>query len=189
MSQTIALTTEEFNEKIRNIGILLLDVDGVLTDGRLYFAESGSEFKSFNTLDGQGIKALRRSGVEVGIITGRRSQLVARRAADLGIELLIQGREDKYTAMQELLADRDFALSQIAFLGDDYPDLSVMTRVGLSLSVANAHPEVVCRSHYQTQRRGGEGAVREVCDLIMRSQGTYDRMLASYIQPLVEPDC
>ncbi len=183
MSTVIPLDDAALAEKIRAIRILLLDVDGVLTDGRLYFTDNGSELKSFHTLDGQGIKALRRSGVEVGIITGRRSQLVAKRAADLGIELLIQGREDKYTAMQELLSGRDFAHDQIAFLGDDYPDLSVMTQVGLSLSVANAHPEVVSRSHYQTRRRGGEGAVREVCDMIMRIQGTYDQILASYIQP------
>ncbi len=167
-------------EKLRLIKLLLLDVDGVLTDGRLYFSEEGHESKAFNTLDGHGIKLLRRSGVEVGIITGRESKLVARRAQDLGISLLIQGREDKYTALQELLGEFPCELSEIAFMGDDYPDLSVMTKVGLSLSVPNAALPVRERAHWCSNKRGGEGAVREACDLIMTAQGTFDAALAFY---------
>jgi len=181
MNNLINVNDQELTEKVLAIRLLLLDVDGVMTDGKLYFSSEGIEMKSFNTLDGQGIKSLRRSGVEVGIITGRTSALVAKRAADLGIHLLIQGREDKYTAMTELLAGHDYALSEIAFLGDDYPDLSVMTKVGLSLSVSNAHHEVVKRSHWQSQSRGGEGAVREACDFIMQIQGSYDTILHDYL--------
>ncbi len=172
---------DALQEKAQAIKLLLLDVDGVLSDGKISFTNSGEEIKSFNTLDGHGIKMLRASGVEVGIITGRQSRIVEKRASDLGIHLLIQGREDKYTAMTELLQHFPCDLAHIAFLGDDYPDLSVMTKVGLSMSVANAHPEVAARSHWQSQARGGEGAVREACDFIMREQNTYNAALERYI--------
>lgn len=168
-------------QKAAEVKLLLLDVDGVLTDGRLFFSNEGVEMKAFNTLDGHGIKMLRRSGVEVGIITGRKSALVEKRAKDLGIHLLIQGREDKFTALQEMLEGFPCELEQIAFLGDDYPDLSVMTKVLLSCSVANAHPELLKRSDWTSQRRGGEGAVRELCDFIMKSQNTYDSALQVYL--------
>lgn len=172
----------EFVAKLRNVRLLLLDVDGVLTDGKLYFSEDGRETKAFNTLDGHGIKMLRRSGVEVGFITGRTSQLVARRAKDLGITLLMQGREDKFSALQELLQEFPFELEHIAFMGDDYPDLSVMTRVGLALTVPNAAAAVRERAHWESSAKGGEGAVREVCDLIMQAQGSFSAALAPYIE-------
>ncbi len=171
----------EFERLARGIKLLLLDVDGVMTDGKLYFSNSGEEMKCFNTLDGHGIKMLRKSGVEVGIITGRTSNLVAKRARDLGVHLLMQGREDKHKALEEMLATHPCELANIAFLGDDYPDLGVMSKVGLSVSVANAHPEIIARSHWQTQRRGGDGAVRELCDLIMQAQGSYHSGLEAHI--------
>ena len=171
----------ELRERASRIKLLLLDVDGVLTDGRLYFGNQGEEFKSFSTLDGQGIKALQKSGVKVGIITGRTSNLVARRASDLGIEILVQGREDKWEALQEILREHPFALDEIAFMGDDWPDLTVMTRVGLAFTVANAHFSVAARSHWQSRERGGEGAVRSACDLIMQAQGTFESILATYL--------
>lgn len=173
--------TTDLPQRITPIRLLLLDVDGVLSDGRLFFNNQGDEFKSFNTLDGQGIKALQRSGVKVGIITGRTSDLVARRARDLGIGILVQGREDKWDALQEIQREHPYALEQIAFMGDDWPDLTVMTRVGLALCPANAHPEVRARSHWQSDARGGEGAVRAACDLIMQAQGTYAAALAPYL--------
>ncbi|WP_323815760.1 KdsC family phosphatase [Cellvibrio sp. NN19] len=175
------LTPQEVNQRAAQIKLLLLDVDGVLTDGRLYFGNNGEEFKSFSTLDGQGMKALQKSGVKVGIITGRTSHLVARRASDLGIEILVQGREDKWEALQEILQSHSYELSEIAFMGDDWPDLSVMTRVGLALTVANAHTSVATRAHWQSRERGGEGAVRAACDLIMQAQGTFDAALAPYL--------
>lgn len=177
--------TPEFHPDLQaraaKIKLLLLDVDGVLTDGRLYFGNDGAEFKSFNTLDGQGIKALQKTGVQVGIITGRTSQLVAKRAQDLGIGILLQGREDKWTALQEIMQNHPFDLHEIAFMGDDWPDLGVMTRVGLAISPANAHFSVSERAHWQTIQRGGEGAVRAACDLLMQAQGSFDRTLSIYL--------
>nr|WP_255775508.1 HAD hydrolase family protein [Microbulbifer sediminum] len=160
---------------------LVLDVDGVLTDGRLYFDNSGNELKTFNTLDGHGIKMLQKSGVQVAIITGRRSSVVERRAHDLGIHKLIQGREDKFSALQELLDGEGCRLDDIAYVGDDYPDLLVMTRIGCPISVPNAAPPVRERALWVTSCRGGEGAVREVCDRIMHAQGTFTAALAPYI--------
>ena len=171
----------ELRERAAQIRLFLLDVDGVLTDGRLYFSNSGEEFKSFSTLDGQGIKALQKTGVKVGIITGRISNLVARRAKDLGIEILVQGREDKWDALQEILQQHSYALHEIAFMGDDWPDLTVMTRVGLAFTVANAHTCVAQRAHWQSAERGGEGAVRAACDLIMQAQNTFDAALNTYL--------
>ncbi len=177
----VLASESEVIAKAKAIKLLLLDVDGVLSDGKIYFTNNGEEIKSFNTLDGHGIKMLRKSGVEVGIITGRQSAIVEKRAHDLGVHLLIQGREDKFHALQEMLSDFPCELSNIAFLGDDYPDLTVMTRVGLSLSVANAHREVAQRSHWQTSIKGGEGAVREACDMIMLAQGSYQAALEPYL--------
>ena len=177
----IFITREEFLQRAKPIRLLLLDVDGVLTDGKLYFDNQGQETKAFSTLDGHGIKLLRKSGVEVGIITGRTSQLVERRAKDLGIPLIIQGREDKFTALEEMLEKFPCELSEIAYIGDDHPDLLVMTKVQLAITVANGHPDVVARSHWQTERKGGEGAVREICDLIMTAQNTYEEALSRYI--------
>lgn len=173
--------TDEITKKARKIQLLVLDVDGVLTDGKLYFSSDGTETKAFNTLDGHGIKLLRKSGVEVAIITGRTSELVGRRARDLGVQQLVQGREDKLAALQELLVDNPVDLEAIAFMGDDYPDLTVMRRVGLALTVAGALPIMTENAHWQSQHRGGEGAVREACDMIMQAQGTYQQALAPYL--------
>lgn len=175
------LTTPELYSRANRIKLLLLDVDGVLTDGRLYFSNQGDEFKTFSTLDGHGIKMLQKSGVKVGIITGRTSNLVAKRANDLGISILIQGREDKWDALQEILSEHSVDLEEIAFMGDDWPDLSVMCRVGLALTPANGHHSVVERSHWQSQARGGEGAVREACDMLMKAQNTFDAILKPYL--------
>jgi 3-deoxy-D-manno-octulosonate 8-phosphate phosphatase (KDO 8-P phosphatase) len=175
------LAAPELQARARRIKLLLLDVDGVLTDGRLYFSNQGDEFKTFNTLDGQGIKMLQKSGVKVGIITGRTSNLVSKRASDLGIKILVQGREDKWDALQEILVEYPLDLQDIAFMGDDWPDLTIMCRVGLALTPANGHLSVVERSHWQSQARGGEGAVREVCDMLMKAQHTFDEILKPYL--------
>lgn len=171
----------EITERAKRIKLLLLDVDGVLTDGRLYFSNQGDEFKTFNTLDGHGLKMLQKSGVKVGIITGRTSNLVAKRANDLGIKILIQGREDKWAALQEILQEHPLPLEDIAFMGDDWPDLTVMCRVGLALAPANAHVSVAERAHWVSNLRGGEGAVREACDLIMTAQNTFASILKPYL--------
>ena len=168
-------------ERARRIRLAIFDVDGVLTDGRLYFMPDGTEFKSFNTLDGHGIKMLRASGVEVAIISGRNSPLVEKRAANLGIPHLIQGREDKLNALDELLRLVPVELDQIAFLGDDLPDLQVMRRVGLGMAVATADSFVREHAHGITLAAGGQGAAREFCELIMRAQGTLEQARAAYL--------
>lgn len=172
---------EILQQKLAKVRHLILDVDGVLTDGKLYFDNKGNELKTFHTLDGHGIKMLQQSGVAVAIITGRRSGLVEKRAHDLGITRLIQGREDKYTAFKELFAGESYDLDNIAYIGDDYPDLQVMTRIGCPIAVPSAAPPVLERAIWVTDKQGGEGAVREVCDRIMRAQGTFDAALAPYI--------
>jgi len=169
------------HERAALIRLAIFDVDGVLTDGRLYFMPDGTEFKSFNTLDGHGIKMLIASGVQVAIISGRNSPLVERRAANLGIEHLIQGREDKLTALDELRQRLPVSMEQIAFLGDDLPDLPVMRRVGLGMAVASADPFVREHAHGVTLACGGQGAAREFCELIMRAQGTIDQARAPYL--------
>lgn len=179
----MATDTETLDAKARQIRLLALDVDGVLTDGRLYLGGNGEELKAFNTLDGHGIKLLQQSGVKVGIITGRKSALVARRAAELGIDLLLQDRLDKLNALKEMLTEVELDLSQVAFMGDDLPDLAPMCRVGLALTVPNAHPVVRQHAHWQSARNGGEGAVREACDWLMQAQDTFDAVIARYLNP------
>jgi 3-deoxy-D-manno-octulosonate 8-phosphate phosphatase (KDO 8-P phosphatase) len=171
---------ENLKHKAQKIRLLVLDVDGVLTDGGLYYAPGGEEIKVFNTLDGHGIKTLQRSGVDVAIITGRRSEQITRRAEALNIRYVIQGREDKFAALEELLEQKPLALDQIAMMGDDWPDLAVMVKVGLALTVPNAHIEVLQRAHWQSRNLGGQGAVREACDLILKAQGHYAASLALY---------
>jgi 3-deoxy-D-manno-octulosonate 8-phosphate phosphatase (KDO 8-P phosphatase) len=170
------------SNKIKSIRLVAFDVDGVLTDGGLYLSDSGEEFKRFNSLDGHGLKMLRASGVELAIITGRKSACVELRAKNLGIQRLYQGVEDKWEAMQSLLADLDLAPEVTAFMGDDVIDLPVMRRVGLALSVPAAPQLVRNHAHYVSQREGGHGAVREVCELIMAAQGTLATQLAPYLK-------
>lgn len=159
--------------------LIAFDVDGVFTDGRIYYGADGEMLKAFNTLDGHGIKQLARAGIEVAIITGRRSGIVATRAAELGIQRVHQGVRDKAQALTALLADTGVPLAAVAYMGDDWPDLAVLCRVGLAFAPANAHPDVLARVHHVTAARGGEGAVREACDLILRARGGYDALLAA----------
>lgn len=161
----------------KKIQLLLLDVDGVLTDGRLYFTNSGEEFKSFHTLDGHGIKMLMSIGVEVGIITGRQSDIVRKRCADLGIRLVYQGREDKLEVLQEIVSARAIALHEIAYAGDDLPDLPVLRAVGLGFSVPAGHSSVKTVAHAITEAPGGLGAVREITDFLLEARGAYARFL------------
>jgi 3-deoxy-D-manno-octulosonate 8-phosphate phosphatase (KDO 8-P phosphatase) len=167
--------------RAKKIRLLVLDVDGVLSDGKLYFSNNGEEIKAFNSLDGHGIKMLQASGVEVAIITGRTSQIVQKRAQNLGINLLLQGREDKLAALDELLADKTLNNDEIAHMGDDYPDLPLIRKVGLGLAPANAHSIVTQYCHWQSQYNGGKGAVREACDLIMTAQESFDDALGPYL--------
>ena len=164
------------------ISLIAFDIDGVMTDGGLYFSDSGEEFKRFNSLDGHGIKMLKASGVQVAIITGRTSQCVTKRAENLGIEHVYQGVERKLEAMVDLLDKLKLSRDVTAYMGDDVVDLTVMRHVGLSISVPDSPQIVREHSDYVTQRRGGHGAVREACELIMSAQGTLDAQLAPYLK-------
>ena len=157
--------TSDLLERGKHIKLAVFDVDGVLTDGRLYFLEDGSEFKTFNTLDGQGIKMLMAGGVQTAIISGRKTPVVERRAQNLGIPHLYQGREDKLVVLDELLGQLGLSYEQ----------------VGLGMAVANAAGFVREHAHGTTQARGGEGAAREFCELILRAQGRLDAALAAYL--------
>jgi len=167
-------------EAAQKIKLLLLDVDGVLTDGRLYFGNTGEELKAFDIHDGLGIKLLQRGGINVGIITGRSSDLVKRRAKELSIDPLVQGREDKLTALNQLLENMNICFEEIAFVGDDLPDLAVIRRVGLGITPANGNHILASQALWQTKRSGGNGAVREVAELILHAQGKLESLLASY---------
>ncbi len=169
-------------ERAKKIKLMIFDVDGVLTDGGLRYGAEGELVKTFNALDGHGIKLLQEYGVQVGIISARNSAIVARRAADLGIQRLKQGVHDKRIAFEQTLEDLHLSAEACGFMGDDVIDLPVMTRVGFAASVPNGHPEVQSRAHYVAQVRGGHGAVREVCDLILRAQNNYETALASYLR-------
>jgi len=160
-----------------SVKLLLLDVDGVLTDGRLYFSNSGEEIKSFHTLDGHGIKMLMSIGVDVGIITGRQSEIVRKRCADLGIKLAYQGREDKLKVLHEIVKERALPLHAIAYAGDDLPDRPVLQAVGLSFSVPAGHASVKTVVHAITDAPGGQGAVREITDFLLEAHGAYEAFL------------
>ncbi|MEA3251263.1 MAG: HAD-IIIA family hydrolase [Pseudomonadota bacterium] len=168
-------------ERARHIRLLVLDVDGVMTDGQLYFQADGQETKAFSTQDGQGIKLLRHAGIEVAIITGRESPMVARRAAALGIEHVFQGRDDKLTLLRELLDTLDLDFEQIAYCGDDLPDLASIHYAGLGISVPNAPDYVRERADWVTLRPGGHGAVREICDGLLQMRGHWTALLDAYL--------
>lgn len=168
-------------EKAKKIKLMVFDVDGVLTNGQLFFATDGCELKAFNILDGQGIKMLQKCGIQTALITGRNSSIVAKRAKDLGIEHLYQGREDKLVALKELLQNTGITMEETAYAGDDLPDLAAIRAAGLGITVANAHPFVAKHADWQTQLAGGAGAAREICDLILDAQGQLDCLHAQYL--------
>lgn len=167
--------------KIKQLKLLILDVDGVLTDGRLFFDDVGKEYKCFHARDGHGIKLLRQSGVEVAVISGRTSNSVAIRMRTLGVELVYQGHENKRAAFVEILKHLNLRPEQTAHVGDDVLDLPIMVQAGFAVAVADANFAVKQRADWCTQLPGGLGAVREVCDLIMQVQGTFDAALQNYL--------
>ena len=171
----------EIRERAGRIKLAIFDVDGVLTDGRLWYAEDGHELKAFHVHDGLGLKRLRANGIEVAIITARISHLVAQRMADLGVVHLYQGQNDKRVCFDQLLHALQLGADQCAYTGDDLPDLCVMNQVGLAIAVANAHPTVASQAHWSTRKEGGSGAVREVCDLLLEAQGKAEAELAAHL--------
>jgi 3-deoxy-D-manno-octulosonate 8-phosphate phosphatase (KDO 8-P phosphatase) len=162
------------------IKVLILDVDGVLTDGSLTYGADGEVTKTFNVLDGLGIELLQKTGVAVAIISARTSPVVVKRAADLKIMHVYQGTHDKRIAFAALLEATGASAEQCGYIGDDVIDLPLLRKVGFAVAVPSGHPEVQHRAHYVTKANGGRGAVREVCDMLMRAQGNYDAALAPY---------
>ena len=157
-------------DKVRRIRLVVFDVDGVFTDGRLYYSDRDEELKSFHTRDGYGVKRLLESGIQVAIISGRESKAVARRMDELGVKHVFQGCKDKVPVLEELMQTTGVGPAAVAFVGDDMPDAEPMARVGLGVAVADAHPKLRKRAVYKTRLPGGHGAVREVCDLILDAQ-------------------
>jgi 3-deoxy-D-manno-octulosonate 8-phosphate phosphatase (KDO 8-P phosphatase) len=170
------------SSKASRIRLLILDVDGVLTDGGLLFDAHGVEYKTFNSLDGHGIRMLLESAIEVAIITGRNSTIVSQRAQELGVRHLYQGCDDKLAAFNELLQKTAIEPGQVAYMGDDLPDLPILRRVGLAIAVQNAHGFVKQHCDWVTTLPGGRGAVREVTDSILQAQGLLDARQNQYLE-------
>ena len=171
---------QEALPRARQVRLLLLDVDGVLTDGTITYGTDGIETKSFHTQDGLGLKLLQESGVAAGIITARTSEAVLRRARELGFAHVVQGAADKLAAFEAILRETGLRPPQTAYMGDDWMDLPLLNRVGLAAAPANAVAEVRQRVHYTTERTGGRGAVREVCDLLLEAQSNLERLFARF---------
>lgn len=167
--------------KAKNVKLLIMDVDGVLSDGKIIYDANTVETKGFNVQDGFGIQRIHQAGIQTAIITGRTSDIVTHRAKELKITHLVQGREDKLTALNELLANIGISLAECAYIGDDWPDIKALQSVGFAVAVANANGEVIKRVDMVTTRSGGEGAVRELCDLLLKATGHYEDILASYV--------
>ncbi|MGC9403580.1 3-deoxy-manno-octulosonate-8-phosphatase KdsC [Vibrio genomosp. F10] len=158
----------------KEIKLLICDVDGVFSDGRIYMGNNGEELKTFHTRDGYGVKSLMNAGIEVAIITGRQSQIVENRMKALGISLIYQGQDDKVKAYQDICIKLNIAPQQTGYIGDDLIDWPVMEKVGLKVCVADGHPLLARRANYVTSIKGGHGAVREVCDLILQARDELD---------------
>jgi len=173
---------QDILEKAKQIELVIFDIDGVLTDGSLFIGDDGQEYKAFNSKDGHGLRMLMDGGVDVAIITGRQSEVVKHRAGDLGITRIYQGKREKLPAFLELLEETKLSAEQVAYVGDDVVDLPVMSKVGLAICVQNGHAFVKQHSHWVTDAAGGQGAGREVCELLLQARGKLDDMLQSYIK-------
>jgi 3-deoxy-D-manno-octulosonate 8-phosphate phosphatase (KDO 8-P phosphatase) len=172
----------ELERRASRIKLLLMDCDGVLTDGRITLLEDGDELKSFHTRDGHGLVLLHRAGLRSGIISGRTAKAVDRRARDLGVSFVYQGILDKIATFNELTSSEELDNGEIAYIGDDVTDIPLMNRVGLAVAVADAVAETKAASHYTTELAGGFGAVREVCELILKAQGHWNGLMNRYLK-------
>jgi 3-deoxy-D-manno-octulosonate 8-phosphate phosphatase (KDO 8-P phosphatase) len=179
----MALAPEELLARQREIRLLILDVDGVLTDGSLFLGDGGEQYKAFNSRDGHGIRMAQQGGLEVAVLTGRNSEVVTHRMRDLGVRHLLQGRRDKREALTELLAQTGFTAAHSAFVGDDILDLPAMRQVALGVAVADAHPLVLEHADWHTLAPGGRGAVREVCEALLAAQGRLETIFRAYLEP------
>jgi 3-deoxy-D-manno-octulosonate 8-phosphate phosphatase (KDO 8-P phosphatase) len=177
------MARKDWKERAKKVRLLLLDVDGVMTDGRLGFDGEGREFKFFFARDGIGIRLLQQAGVRVGILSGRRAKVVTLRAKELGISLVRQKIQDKSRALDEILAAEKLRPEQVCYMGDDLVDLPVLRRVGLAVAVADAATEVKSAAHLVTQTPGGRGAVREACETILKIQGKWGKGTRKFFFP------
>jgi 3-deoxy-D-manno-octulosonate 8-phosphate phosphatase (KDO 8-P phosphatase) len=175
----------EIERRASRIRLLLMDCDGVLTDGRIELLENGDESKTFHTRDGHGIVLMHRAGLSTGLISGRSSTLVERRARELGMKHVRQGTWDKVKDYEELLTEAGVSEEESAFIGDDVTDIPLMHRAGFAVAVADAVPETLAAAHYVTRLPGGFGAVREVCELILKAQGQWGDLMKRYIKEQV----
>lgn len=175
------LLNADLRARFKKIKLLILDVDGVMTDGGLTLGDDGQEYKTFHAHDGLGMKLLKASGVNIAIITGRTSNVVKKRAESTGVAHFYQGAEDKLTAFYDLIKTTNLPAEACAFMGDDVVDLPPMLQCGLSLAVPDAPDLVLQNAHYVTQKAGGRGAVREVCELLMQTQGTFDAQMQLFL--------
>jgi 3-deoxy-D-manno-octulosonate 8-phosphate phosphatase (KDO 8-P phosphatase) len=169
-------------QRLEKIRLLLLDVDGVLTDGRIIFDNNGIETKAFDVKDGHGLKLLQRVGIRVGLITGRQSEVTRHRARELAIDIVHQGAKDKLLPYRQILTEMGLVDEQVAYVGDDVIDLPVLRRVGFAATVADACEEVKPYVHYVARQPGGRGAVREICDLILKGSGRWRDATARYFE-------
>jgi 3-deoxy-D-manno-octulosonate 8-phosphate phosphatase (KDO 8-P phosphatase) len=167
-------------EKAKKIKVLVLDVDGVLTDGTLFFDNKGKEYKGFNVQDGLGIKLMQKAGIQIAVISGRSSKPVELRMAMLGVKLVYLGQLEKGIALEEILHKTGCNADEVAHVGDDLIDLPVFTRVGFAVAVRNANEQILPYVDWQTELSGGQGAVREVCDFILQSQGKLEALVESF---------
>ncbi len=172
------MKTNAWPEKLKDIQLLLLDVDGVLTDGSIIYNDGGGETKVFNAKDGLGLRLVIKAGIKVGLVTGRKSNALHHRCRDLGIGLMYDGVQHKARLLDEIVEQTGVSAKATAFIGDDIPDLSMMRRVGLSIAVADAHEFVRRNADWVTSAAGGRGAVREVCDALLKATGSWDKLVA-----------
>jgi 3-deoxy-D-manno-octulosonate 8-phosphate phosphatase (KDO 8-P phosphatase) len=166
----------------KQIKLVIFDVDGVLTTGALFLGDEGEQYKAFNSKDGHGLRMLIECGLQVAIITGRKSNVVEHRMKDLGIDMVFQGCRDKRLPFQQLLKETGLNPDQVAYMGDDVVDLPVMTQVGMAIAVQDAHPFVIQHADYTTEKAGGTGAVREAVEMILEAQGLLQGKLESYLK-------
>ncbi|MDH5432327.1 MAG: 3-deoxy-manno-octulosonate-8-phosphatase KdsC [Gammaproteobacteria bacterium] len=179
-SDILTTNIDSIQSKAEKIKLLICDVDGVLSDGKVYYGSNGEEFKNFNIKDGLGLKLLQSNGIQVAIITGRKSDIVERRAKELGISHLYQGQSDKQAAYDELLNKVGISKVQVAHVGDDLPDLPLMQQSAIGFCVADAHWYVKQNADYVTHLSGGCGAVREICDILLKANGCLEKVLKAY---------
>jgi 3-deoxy-D-manno-octulosonate 8-phosphate phosphatase (KDO 8-P phosphatase) len=163
--------------ELKNIKLLLLDVDGVLTNGDIVYSDAGGEIKSFNVRDGLGIRLLLNADIQVGLVTGRTSSALLHRCADLGIEIIYHGIQKKGEILEDVMSKTGLNPHEIAFVGDDAPDIALLKKVGIGIAVADAHETVKTIAHMTTERNGGNGAVREICEWILKAKGLWEEIV------------